>query len=120
MLLVDTSVWVDHFRRGDAGLAARLRDGGVLAHPVVVEELACGNLANRQEVLGLLGALPKAPSATHEELLSFIEKERLFGRGLGAGDVQLLAAARLGRCRLWTRDKALLREAERLGVAEEG
>ena len=116
MLLVDTSVWVDHLRRGDAELAKALEEGVVLAHRLVIEELACGSLARREEVLALLETLPRAPEAEHPEFLHFIEKRRLFGTGLGAVDAHLLASAALARAKLWTRDAALARAAERMGA----
>jgi predicted nucleic acid-binding protein len=116
VILVDTSVWVDHLRRGDADLARRLEDGEVLAHRLVVEELACGAMRRRAEILGLLEALPKAPEAEHGEFLAFVERRGLAGVGLGAVDAHLLASAALARARLWTRDAALARAAARLGV----
>ena len=79
MILVDTSVWADHFRRGDSGLAALLNEGGVLTHPLIIEELACGSLPRRKETLDLLRALTVAPVAEHDEVVSFIANERLHG-----------------------------------------
>ena len=116
MLLVDTSVWVDHLRRGDAELARRLRAGEVTTHRLVVEELACGAMAQRKEILSLLAALPRTSEAEHAEFLSFVEHWELAGSGLGAIDIHLLASAKLARIRLWTRDAALARAAKRLGV----
>ncbi len=116
MILADTSVWVDHLRRGDAALARRLEDGEIVTHRLVVEELACGSLRRRAEILGLLEALPKAPEAEHAEFLEFVERRGLAGAGLGAVDAHLLASAALGRARLWTRDAALERAAARLGL----
>lgn len=116
MILVDTSVWVDHFRRGDAELAKRLEEGVVMSHRLVIEELACGSIARREEILTLLEALPRAPEADHAEFLHFVETHRLSGTGLGAVDAHLLASARLARAKLWTKDGALRREAEKLSV----
>ncbi len=116
MILVDSSVWVDHLRRGEAGLAHFLERGEVLIHDLVIEELACGSLARRGEFLGLLHSLPRAPWAAHFEFLHFVESERLHGTGIGAVDAHLLAAARLAGARLWTKDKALARFAEKLGI----
>lgn len=116
MILVDTSVWVGHFRHGEAPLSRLLEEGLVLTHPLVIEELSCGALADRGAILRLLHALPWAPGASHPELLSLIEAERLGGSGLGAVDAHLLASARLSRARLWTFDGALARAARRLGV----
>jgi predicted nucleic acid-binding protein len=116
MLLVDTSVWVDHLRHGDAELAQRLREGDVMTHRLVIAELACGTLARREEILGLLETLPQAPEAEHAEFLHFIERRGLAGTGLGAVDAHLLASAKLAHVRLWTRDGALARTAARLGA----
>ncbi len=114
MILVDTPVWVDHFRRSEPGLSELLKDGSVLTHPFVIEELACGNLSNRKEILDLLRALPTAPVAEHEEVLEFISTERLFGTGVGAVDAHLMASARLARAKVWSKDKAVQRAAKRL------
>lgn len=120
MLLVDTSVWVDHLRHGDKELARRLQEGDVLAHRLVIEELACGRMARRNEILGLLATLPRAPEIEHAEFLYFVERRGLAGSGLGAIDANLLASAALARTRLWTRDGALARAALRLGVGHAG
>ena len=117
MILVDTSVWVDHLRTGVPELGALLEAGEVLTHPWVVGELACGTLRRRAEILELLGHLPAAPVATHDEVLAFIERHALMGRGLGYVDVHLLAAVRLhGDARLWTRDRRLGEAATGLDV----
>ncbi len=107
MILVDSSVWVDHLRGGDAGLADLLQSGDVLAHPFVVGELACGDLRARDEILGLLRDLPQAKPASDDEALAFIARHRLMARGIGYIDVHLLASAALSQARLWTRDKRL-------------
>jgi len=118
VILVDTSVWVEHLRKGLPALAAALEQGTVLTHPFVLGELACGNLKNRREVLRLLGDLPGAPVATDAEALAFIEQRALMGRGIGYIDVHLLAAAALdGAARLWTRDKRLAAVAADLDLA---
>lgn len=118
MILVDTSVWVDHLRVASRGLGTLLDEGDVLCHPFVIGELACGNLANRAEVLRLLAALPQAPRAADAEVLAFVEGRRLEGRGLGYIDVHLLAAALLaGSVPLWTLDRRLASAARELGVA---
>jgi len=117
VILADTSVWVAHFRTRSAGLSLALADGKILGHPHVVGELACGTLRNRAGILGLLRDLPQATVATHEEALSCVETNRLYGRGLGWTDVHLLASALLSSARLWTLDGALAREARRCGVA---
>ncbi len=116
MILVDTSIWVDHLRAGDAALARLLERGAVLTHPWVIGELALGTLAQRQEVLGLLAGLPRAEVATAAETLRCIDHHRLHGLGIGYVDVQLLAAAHLTPdARLWTRDRRLAAAATRLG-----
>jgi predicted nucleic acid-binding protein len=117
MVLVDTSVWIDHLRRGDALLAERLERGEVCGHPFVAGELACGTLRQRAEILGLLAALPQAPSAGYEEVLAFVEQQKLTGRGLGWIDMHLLASACLGGHLLWTADRALAAAAMRLGAS---
>lgn len=117
MILVDTSVWVDHFRVGDRELARLLERNQVRMHPFVVGELACGNLSRRHEVLGLLRGLPPVPVADQDEVLLLIERHRLMGRGIGFVDAHLLAATLLSHAtRLWTRDKRLADAARALGV----
>jgi predicted nucleic acid-binding protein len=120
VILVDSSVWVDHLRRGDRRLEQVLEEGLVLGHPWVIGELALGNLTRRQEILGLLTALPAAPVADPVELLGFVERHRLMGRGIGYVDAQLLAAARLAAAKLWSRDKRLTAAAVALGCAFRG
>ncbi len=93
MILVDTSVWIDHLRRSEPSLVAALELAEVVIHPLVIGELACGNLANRVAIIALLQDLPRAPEATHFEALTFIDRNRLMGRGVGYLDVQLLASA---------------------------
>jgi predicted nucleic acid-binding protein len=102
MILVDTSVWVGHFRVGDPLLSEALGSALVSTHPCVIGELACGNLENRTLILADLNALPLAVSATHEEVLQLIEERKLWGRGIGWVDGHLLASALLSNCRLWT------------------
>ena len=118
MILADTSIWIDHLRVADEVLVSLLNEGHVLAHPMVIGELALGNLHNRKEVLGLLGGLPKAPVATDDEVLLFIEQRRLMGRGIGYVDAHLLAAATLAESGLlWTTDRRLLSVASELGLS---
>ena len=115
MILVDTSVWIDHLRSGEPALVEALEGGRVLMHPFVLGELACGNLENRDEVLRLLADLPGIPVATDPEALSLIERRALMGRGIGYVDVHLLASTALaGDARLWTRDKRLAAAAAEL------
>lgn len=118
MILVDTSVWVEHLRSGNPSLAAELHAGNVLTHPFVIGEIACGTLRNRREVLDLLGRLPSAPTASHAEALEFLERRALMGRGIGFIDLHLLASAALAApARLWTRDKRLATIALELNLA---
>lgn len=115
MILVDTSVWVDHLRAGEPALVHLLNHGLVLAHPWVTGELALGHLSQRQDILGLLTGLPSAEIATDAEVLGLIEAEQLYGLGIGYVDAQLLAATRLtADARLWTADKRLAVVARRL------
>ena len=117
MILVDTSVWVDHLRQSDRELAGLLLEEAVLCHPFVVGELACGALHQRTEILGLLRNLPQAPVLQHDEVLAFVEAHHLAGSGLGWIDVHLLASATLAGERFWSRDRRLAQMARRLGVA---
>ena len=118
MILVDTSVWVDHLRSGEPHLASLLSDNQVLGHPMVVGELACGNLRNRDELLQFLNGLPPIPSATHSEVFYLIEERRLMGRGIGFIDAHLLAATALAApAKLWTKDLRLLKVAVGLRLA---
>jgi len=108
MVLVDTSIWIDHFHRPDSQLMHALESGLVLAHPMVIGEIACGNLQGRREKLGLLSLLPQAPIASHAEVLHFIETYALMGQGIGYIDAHLLASVALdANVKLWTRDKRL-------------
>ena len=117
MILVDTSVWVDHLRAGHPGLAQALDRGDVLGHPWVVGELALGHLSRRPDILGLLRNLPQAVVATVDELSVFTERHRLYGLRIGYVDVQLLASTRLTPgAWLATNDKRLAAAASRLGV----
>lgn len=117
MILVDTSVWIDHLRRGDRELGTALEAGKVVCHDFVIGELACGHLSARAEILSLLGALPRAPVVDHEEVISFVERHGLAGVGIGWIDAHLLASARLEQVELWTRDAPLRRAALRIGAA---
>ena len=116
MILVDTSVWVRHFRGGDPHLEELLNNGEVMCHPFIVGELACGNLKNRHEVLSLLQLLPLATQAKHEEILQFIEQNHLMGKGLGYIDVHLSASAVLTGEAMWTYDKRLDEANDWLGI----
>lgn len=117
MILVDTSVWVQHLRKGDERLRSLLIEGQVLCHPFIVGEIACGALRNRREILSLLAALPPAPMAEHEEVLGLIESRRLHGRGIGWIDAHLITSALLSRSPLWTLDSKLRSVASSLGIS---
>ncbi|MDP3134760.1 MAG: type II toxin-antitoxin system VapC family toxin [Burkholderiaceae bacterium] len=118
MILLDTSVWIDHLRQGNAQGASVLETGLVLSHPFVIGELACGQLKARAEILGLLAALPQALVAQEQEVLFFIERHSLMGRGIGYIDAHLLTATALTEgARLWTRDKRLDALARELEIA---
>jgi len=119
LILVDTSVWVDHLRRTDPGLVALLESSAVVMHPFVVGEIACGTLRDRELVLELLKDLPAAVVATDDEVMQFIERQALYGNGIGYVDVHLLASVALtGGTRLWTRDQRLRQAAAALGFAQ--
>ena len=116
MILVDTSVWIEHLRSGNDLLKALLFDQQVLCHPFVIGELACGMLRNRQEILRLLKALPESHLLEHEEVMSFLDGRRLYGHGIGWVDAHLLASTLLTQCAIWTFDKPLRRAAAALNV----
>jgi predicted nucleic acid-binding protein len=118
VILVDTSIWVDHLRAGNRELAALLEAGQVLAHPFVTGELALGRLKRRSVVLAALADLPRARVATDREVLEFIELHAVAGLGVGYVDVHLLAAVRLTEdAALWTRDKRLHAVARRMDLS---
>ncbi len=107
MVLVDTSVWINHLRNNDRQLEKLLFNGSVVCHPHIIGELACGNIKNRQEIISLLQALPQISLIEFEEFLYFIEQNQLHGKGIGFVDIHLLASAKLDRIPLWTVDKRL-------------
>jgi predicted nucleic acid-binding protein len=117
MVLVDTSIWIDHLRHSDSGLASLLEGGDAVCHPLVIGELACGHLHPRREILHRLALLPSATMARHPEVLAFIEAHRLSGLGLGFIDMHILAAAKLDGLRVWSRDKAMRAAAEKLKLS---
>jgi predicted nucleic acid-binding protein len=118
MILVDTSVWIDHLHQTDATLVGLLEQAQVCTHPMVIGELALGSLRNRAVVLELLADLPGTPVAAHAEVLHLVESHTLHGRGLSVVDAHLLASSRLGgNHQLWTRDRRLKAAARRLAVA---
>jgi len=116
MVLVDTSVWIAHFKKGNRRLVELLTKSEVACHPFVIGELACGWLKNRREILSLMRTLPTARVAEDEEILRFIETNNLMGMGIGLVDVHLLASALLTDIPLWTYDRKLRMTAQKLGV----
>ncbi len=117
MVLVDTSIWVTHLRQGNRQLEILLIDAGVMCHPFIIGELACGNLKNRNEILSLLKSLPLAATIEFDEFIFFIERNPLMGIGIGFVDVHLLASAQLTEIPLWTTDKRLKSAATKLDLA---
>jgi hypothetical protein len=117
MILVDTSVWVDHLRFRNPTLVSLLEGDQVLTHPFVIGELACGRIRNRREILRILATLPVATVARHDDVMTFVDGRRLAGRGIGWIDVHLLASAVLSHAGLLTLDRRLARVAEAAGVA---
>jgi len=122
MILVDTSIWIDHIRTGANDRLSALLDGeSVLMHDYVYGEIAMGSPKNRKTILALLRGLHRIPTASHFEVITFVESAKLFGLGLSYIDVHLLAAAHASAdiepVRLWTRDAELLKQAGRFGCA---
>lgn len=116
-VLADTSIWVDHFRRGNPALVTLLESDRVLIHPMIVGEIACGSPPTRQRTLSNLSALPVTQQASMREVLAFVEREQLFGVGCGLVDLTLLASALMTPgVQLWTLDKRLLALASRFGA----
>ena len=107
MVLVDTSIWINHLRKNEHQLEKLLFDGRVVCHPHIIGELACGNIKNRQEIISLLQALPQISLVDFEEYLYFIELHQLHGIGIGFVDIHLLTSAKLSQIPLWTADKRL-------------
>ena len=107
MILVDTSIWIDHLRKASGKLASLLEAEEVAMHPFVLGELACGNLGNRKEIIALLHALPDVAKVEDDELLLFIDRHRLTGRGIGLVDAHILASCCIDSCLLWTKDRSL-------------
>jgi hypothetical protein len=116
VILVDTSVWIEHFRSGGSKLGDLLSQALVMVHPCVLGELACGSLRNRARILSDLEALPSAVSATHDEVMRLVEVRKLWNLGIGWIDAHLLASALLSNCQLWTLDGRLVRAAAAAGV----
>lgn len=119
MVLVDTSIWVAHLKYGHSGLKQLLGDGEAACHPFIIGELACGTLENRKEIISLLQTLPQAQVVEQPELLTFIERRKLYAAGIGFVDVHLLAASLVSGFAFWTHDRRLNQAAKRLEVAFE-
>jgi predicted nucleic acid-binding protein len=116
-VLVDTSVWVEHFRRPDPILGELVSFDFALTHPIVIGEIACGTPPDRAATLRMLGRLAQSNQATIAEVMGFIERERLYGLGVGLNDLILLASTRITPdTGLWTLDKRLAALADRFGV----
>ena len=117
MVLVDTSIWVAHLREGHKQLGELLEQAVVATHPMIIGELACGKIHKRREIFAMLETLPPATVAEHEEVMAFIEKNELAGRGIGYIDAHLLACAALSHMPLWTQDRSLKHVAASLKLA---
>jgi predicted nucleic acid-binding protein len=117
VILADTSVWVEHFRRHHAGLAGRLERGEIVCHPFVIGEISLGSLRKRDEVLGLMSELPVASLAPHEEVLALVKQRGLAGTGIGWVDAHLIASALEDGVFLWTLDRRLASAARALDLS---
>lgn len=113
MILVDTSVWIDFLRNDNEKLTTLLTEGQVFIHPLIVGELSCGNIKNRIQFLNLINDLPTLPETTHSEVLSFIENNRIYGKGVGYFDLHILCSAIISNVSLWTLDKRLEKIAKK-------
>ena len=116
MILADSSLWIDHLRRGNALLVNALREGSIVVHPFVIGELACGTLRRRSDLLEDLGRMPQIAAAEHEEVMALVEGRQLAGTGIGWTDAHLMAAALIARVALWTLDRALGDAWKRIGA----
>src|ERR1700674_4550545 len=115
-MLVDTSIWVEHLRHGQLGLVSLLHRAEVQCHPFIIGELACGSISRRSEILQLLRRLPSVLVLENDEVMTFVERHRLTGRGVGWVDVHLLASAAFESVLLWSADRRLAAIARSLGV----
>jgi predicted nucleic acid-binding protein len=117
VILVDTSVWIDHLHHSEPTLSDVLARDDAACHPMVIQELALGSLKNRGAVLASLGRLTMSPSLSHDELLLLAGTHALWGKGLSPVDAHLLGSVLLSPgTRLWTRDKSLKASATQIGV----
>lgn len=117
MILVDSSVWIQHFKKDSKPLRQALDREELLIHPLILGELSLGNYKNRKEILELLSALPRPTIASDDEVFTLIEKFKLYGKGLGWIDVNLMASCLLSQARLWTYDRALLAESKKINLS---
>lgn len=117
MILIDTSVWIAHFKRANASLAESLENSQALCHPFVIGELTCGDVPSRSSTIVLLQKLPEAPLMRHEEVLTLVERHHLMASGLGWVDAHLLGSALLAGAEFWTLDRPLATAARKLGIA---
>ena len=121
MILIDSSVWIDHIRSEIAHVEHLLDERQVLMHPMVIGELACGNLRDRDTLLAKFRQMPRPPELSHNDVLQFIEDNRVMGLGIGFVDAHILAStAKAEDCQLWTNDRRLRDVADRLNVAYDG
>jgi predicted nucleic acid-binding protein len=117
VILVDTSIWIDHLRQGDPAMAALLESGEVLLHPFVRQEICLGSLRDRTVVGFMLGKLPEARTVSTQDVLALIEQQKLYSSGIGLTDIHLVASALVeDQTLIWTRDRRLAAVARRLGV----
>ena len=117
MIIVDTSIWIDHLRKGDRAMDQLLAHDAVMLHPFVLGEIALGSLRNRKKVLAELETIPFAPMVAIDDVLELIEQQGLSGSGIGLIDAHLLASTLLDADDLlWTKDRRLAAVAERLGI----
>ncbi len=116
MILPDTNIWIDHIRKSDPLLVAGIESRNVLVHPYVIGEVGLGSFQNREEIVEQLGLLPSAVVASHSDVMRFIACNELAGTGIGYVDCHLLASALIDGRHVWTRDKRLARQAQRLGI----
>jgi predicted nucleic acid-binding protein len=116
MILVDTSIWIDHLSNSNDELVRILNSSRVCIHPFIIGELSCGNISNRKEILSLLNALPRIEPALEEEVFTLIENKKLYGIGLGFVDVNLIASALIHDVKIWTYDKSLKRISKKLNI----
>lgn len=117
MILIDTSVWISFFNKGNQELKRLLEEGEVVIHDMIIGELACGNFKNRGEIFTLLNQIPRTQSSTFDEIIYFIEKNKIYGKGLGYIDCALLVSSILFETKIWTNDKSLKEVAKSFGYS---